>query len=85
MYPCYTEPVANLTLVLDDTVLKRARIRAIEEGTSVNAVVRSFLEDYAGRDAAHAAMMRILELTREAHASSGAGGRTWTREELYDR
>ena len=28
----------NLTIVVDDGILKRARIRAIEENTSVNAV-----------------------------------------------
>ena len=35
--PCYTKSVANLTLSVDDEVLKRARMRALEQGTSVNA------------------------------------------------
>jgi hypothetical protein len=33
--PCYTEVVANLTITVDDEVQKKARIRALEQGTSV--------------------------------------------------
>jgi predicted HicB family RNase H-like nuclease len=36
--------VANLTLTIDDEVLKKARIHALERGTSVNALVREYLE-----------------------------------------
>jgi len=39
--------MANLTIAIDDAVLKQARIRAIEQGTSVNAVLRDYLTDYA--------------------------------------
>ena len=35
----------NLTIVIDDEILKRARIRAIQENTSVNAVVRDYLDE----------------------------------------
>ncbi len=41
----------NLTVTIDDEVLKRARLRATEQGTSVNAVVRAYLEQYAAREA----------------------------------
>jgi hypothetical protein len=34
--------------VIESETLKRARMRALEEGTSVNAVVRDYLVDYAG-------------------------------------
>ena len=40
--------MANLTIIVDDEVLKRARVRAKEQGTSVNAVLRDYLEQYAG-------------------------------------
>ena len=40
----------NVTIVVDDDVLKRARVRAIRENTSVNAVVRAYLAAYAGTD-----------------------------------
>ncbi len=77
--------MANLTLTIDESVLRRARIRALEEGTSVNAVVRQHLQRYAGDDDSRDAMRRILELARKSRASSGPSGRTWTRDELYDR
>lgn len=38
--------MTNLTLSLDDELVKRARIRAIEEGTSLSAKVREFLAVY---------------------------------------
>ena len=42
--------MANLTLTIDDDVLLRARQRALEHGTSVNALVREYLEGFVGRD-----------------------------------
>lgn len=77
--------MANLTLTIDERVLRRARVRALEEGTSVNAIVRQHLERYAGDDQSRDAIRVILELASESRASSGPDGRTWTREELYDR
>jgi len=77
--------VANLTLTIDDEVLRSARIRALEQGTSVNAVVREYLRDYVGRPDALDALERIFEIADRSGASSGPEGRTWTREELYDR
>jgi len=40
--------MSNLTISTDREVLKNARLRAIREGTSVNAVLRDFMESYAG-------------------------------------
>lgn len=78
--------MTNLTITVDEETLKRARIRALEEGTSVNAVLREYLERYAGaRREQLEALQRIIESSRESTSGSGPGGRTWTREELYDR
>ncbi len=38
--------MTNLTLSLDEELVKRARIRAIGEGTSLSAKVREFLAGY---------------------------------------
>jgi plasmid stability protein len=73
----------NLTITVDDEVLRRARIRALSQGTSVNAVLREFLESYAGSDVEAGARARVAELARESTASSGSRGRTWTRTEAY--
>jgi hypothetical protein len=77
--------MANLTIVVDEGTLKKARMRALEEGTSVNAVLRERLEEYAGaRREQMEALERILEDARKGGSGSGPGGRTWTREEIYE-
>jgi hypothetical protein len=77
--------MANLTITVDDDTLKRARMRALEEDTSVNAVLREYLEEYAGgRQEQIEAAKRILESSRDSASGSGPGGRRWTREELYE-
>ena len=73
----------NLTITVDDELLRRARIRALTQGTSVNAVLREFLESYAGSDAERTARDRLATLARSSTASSGSDGRTWTRDEVY--
>lgn len=77
--------MANLTISIDDDVLRSARIRALEHRTSVNAVVRDYLERYAGVGSTAAALSGFRDLANGAHASSGAGGRTWKRDELHER
>jgi len=74
----------NLTITVGDEVLKRARIRALEENTSVNAILREYLESYAGvatrrRDA----IEDLLSLSRGIEA--GRGTARWTRDELHER
>ena len=74
--------MANLTLTIDDEVLRKARTRAAAEGTSVNAVVRHQIESYAGvGEEQRRALQTILELARTTQA--GSGGRTWTRDDIY--
>lgn len=77
--------MANLTLSLDDELLRRARMRALAEHTTVNAVVREYLESFAGESPAREAVADFLDLADSVSASSGPKGHTWTREELYER
>jgi len=74
----------SLTIAVDEELLRRARIRALEQGTSVNAVIRGFLESYAGGEGERRARARLVELARGSKASSGPGGRSWTRDQLYE-
>ena len=74
----------NLTIVVDEDVLKRARIRAIEENTSVNAVIRAYLATYAGADRRREdACERLLALSRASR--SRRGDAVWSRDELHER
>ena len=76
--------MANLTITTDDETLQRARLRALEQGTSVNALLRDYLEAFAGgRSARQSAVAALLDLSRRSE--SRRGGRTWTRDELHER
>lgn len=79
--------MANLTITVDPETLKRARIKALEQGTSVNKVLREYLDAYAGRpedtQRQREAMERLFALAKEAGPRSG--DITWKREDLYDR
>ncbi len=79
--------MANLTISVENEVLKQARIRALKENTSVNAVLGGYLEAYARQDEKRRERKRVVEqlfkLAKKARA--GNGGERWTREELYDR
>jgi hypothetical protein len=77
--------VANLTLTIDERLLKRARMRALEQDTSVNALVRSYLEEYADEGSRPQGLTGFLTLTGRIHAGSGPAGRSWTRNELHER
>jgi hypothetical protein len=77
--------MANLTITVDEETVKRARIRALEEGTSVNALLRSYLEEYSGvRREREEAGRKLLELAKNSKMSS-KGQSLPKREELYDR
>ena len=76
--------MGNLTITVDEDSLKKARMRALNEGTSVNAILRDYLESYAGskrerRDAVN----KILSISRASKARRG--GARWSREELHER
>jgi hypothetical protein len=76
--------MANLTITVDDEALKKARLKALEQGTSVNALLRNYLESYAGvRGRQQQATRVILELSSRSQARSG--GVSWTRDDLHER
>lgn len=83
--PCYTDRImANLTVTIDDDLLRRARVRAFEQGTSVNALLREYLVAYAGADDVQSrALGDLLDLS--TRATSRRGGTTWSRDELHER
>lgn len=82
--PFYTGFVANLTIAVDEELLRRARIRALELDTSVNAFLREKLEEFVSSDDVATARREVAELAREAQSGGDADGRSWTREELYE-
>jgi hypothetical protein len=77
--------MANLTLSIDEKLLKRARVCALEQDTSVNSLVRDYLQEFVTGRAQRSGMQDFLAWAKTVHAGSGPGGRTWTRDELYER
>lgn len=39
--------VSNITLSVDDEIIKQAKLRAVQDGTSLSAKMREFLQRYA--------------------------------------
>lgn len=76
--------MANLTLAIDDELLRRARIRALESGTSVNAAVRDFLVSFTGTSQQETIVRTLIALADDAGATSGDDGRSWAREDIYE-
>ncbi|MEM7019610.1 MAG: hypothetical protein AAF512_20025 [Pseudomonadota bacterium] len=76
--------MANLTITIEDRLLQKARLRALEQGTSVNALLRDYLERYAGEPEPYRqATEQILQLASSTEASGE--GQRWTRDSLYER
>lgn len=76
--------MANLTITIDGEVLRAARTRAVAQGTSVNSLLREYLEAYAGTDDRRKEAVRAL-LNLASGTRSARGRRRWTREELHER
>ena len=77
--------MANVTISIDDDVLKRAKKIAVDRDTSFNGLVREYIESVVAREQRRREL-QIEELDRLFEESSAIVGRvTWTREELHER
>lgn len=79
----YTRFVRNVTFRFDEDTLRRARIRALEEGTSLNAVVEEFLETWTTRDL-RLARRQFVALANDHGVDGRLDERDWTRDDLYE-
>ena len=75
----------NLTLAVDGDILREARKIAIDEDTSVSALIRGFLADLV--ESRRAKRRRPLEEMFRAFDAHPVviGPITWTREDLHER
>ena len=74
----------NITLRIDESILGKARQIASEHSTTVNALVRDYLDELVktqGRQTS--ARKNLNRLCRLSKAK--VGDKNWTREDLYDR
>jgi plasmid stability protein len=76
--------VANITVSVPDDTYRRARVRAAEQHTSVSALVRTFLEDFAGAETEFERLKRLQDEVIASVTSFSASDRL-SREELHAR
>ncbi len=92
--------MTNLTISLNEVVVRKARIRAIGQGTSLSAKVREFLASYASGAAERTSgdattdLMRMMSDVRNEIAQNKTSGATTDtatapkartlREEMYE-
>ncbi|MFT4083663.1 MAG: hypothetical protein QM638_13870 [Nocardioides sp.] len=78
--------MTNLTISVGAETLKRARMRALERGESVNQFLAEQLRRYAESDDVPERQRSTNEALAElaGRIDRGSGGRAWSRAELYD-
>ncbi len=77
--------MTNLTLALDDALLKDARTVAFERETTLTEMIRGYLKDLVhgwslGRQAEARRLLDVIDRN-----SRDIGGVTWNREDLHER
>lgn len=62
--------MANMTIAVDGQLLRAARIKAVQQGTSVNEICRQAIEAFAqGAGDADARIARIKALAKKVRAA----------------
>jgi hypothetical protein len=77
----------NVTLSLDDKLVKEVRKIAVDRDTTLTGLVRDYLEKLAAENAASGRKRRELEALERSFKQfhRKLGPRTWKREDLYER
>lgn len=66
--------MSNLTVVIDDALLRQARIKALEQGTSVNEICRQAVERFVGQPQGSGEFLAQLKAISDRIAQSRIGG-----------
>ena len=84
-FPYHVE--MNITLSLDDDVVKEARKIAVDRDTTLTGLVRQFLEELVAENAKTGRKQRELSALHEGFKKYcfKIGKRTWTRADLHER
>ena len=75
----------NITLSIDEEIVKKVRKIALDRDTTLTAMVREYLTSVANSDSVDRKeqVARLEESYKKL--SRDMGPRTWTRDDLYDR
>jgi len=77
--------VSNITMSLDDELVKKARKIAIDKDTSITGLIRKYLQELVEQEELSntTAAAELESLFRQSKAV--VGRKTWSRDELHDR
>lgn len=77
----------NVTLSLDDQLVKKVRKIAVNRDTTLTGLIRSYLENLAGEESSAERKKRELEALERSFKTLQVrlGKRTWTRADLHER
>ncbi len=77
----------NITLTLDDKLVKEVRKIAADRDTTLTALVRAYLEQMAEENAKTGRKRRELEALARSFelVKVTMGKKNWRREDLYER
>jgi hypothetical protein len=79
----------NVTLSLDDKLVKDIKKLAVDRDTTLTGLVREYLEKLAAENATSGRKRREMEALersfKQSHRKLDYGKRTWKREDLYVR
>ena len=83
--------MSNLTITIDDELLRAARVKAVQQGTSVNEVCRQAIAAFAKEDdaaavaRAHARAQAFWDLSKSVNLGPRPdSGKKLSRDELYE-
>ncbi|MEI6222958.1 MAG: DUF6364 family protein [bacterium] len=72
----------NITLNVDEKLIKKARKKAIQQNTSLNKLVQQWLQNYTGKSASSASERYKAMMTNLNYVQTG---KKFSREELNER
>lgn len=77
----------NITLTLDEQLVKEVRKIAAERDTTLTGLVRAYLEQVAAESAKTGRKRRELEALERSfeQVKISLGKKNWRREDLYER
>lgn len=75
----------NLTMAIDEDLLKKARKIAVDKNTTLTGLIRTYLNNLIEQESKNKDEI-ITELTNLFdHSKAVVGEKTWRREDLHER
>jgi len=84
---CFWRIAMNITLKIDEELVKKVRKIAIDKDTTLSQMVRDFLARVArsGEVARKQSSKRFKKMAQKHSRVMNISSRPWTREDLYER